>query len=469
MNIINAVNDFLSTYVLVVILLGAGLFFTFYFKGIQFTMIPEMLRVLFASGRKHEEPSDLEKPSGKSISSFQAFALSLASRVGTGNIAGVAIAITLGGPGAIFWMWVSAIIGSINAFVESTLAQLFKVKGDREYRGGPAYYIMKGIKSRVWAVTFAILIMITFGLAFTSVQTNTIAISMKSSFGFDQVTVAVIVSILTAIVIWGGVHRITSVLQVIVPVMALGYIILAFYVIIVRFEMLPHVFFLIIDNAFGVEQVVGGGLGTALIIGVKRGLFSNEAGEGSTPNAAATASITHPVKQGLIQTFGVYADTLLVCTATAFIVLCSGIYDSEFTGIELTQLALQNEVGSLSVYFISIALFLFAFSSIVANYYYGETNLAFIKQSKLLINSFRTIVVLIVFLGGIAELTVVWALADITMALMTVCNVSAILVLGKYAHKCLVDYRNQLKQGKDPFYRRSTIPEISKETECWPD
>lgn len=470
MDLINSVNDFLSTYVLVVILLGAGIVFTFYLRGVQFKMIPEMFRLLVRSGRRHEAEADLRRPASRNISSFQAFALSLASRVGTGNIAGVAIAIVLGGPGAIFWMWVTAFIGSANAFVESTLAQLFKVRGKGEYRGGPAYYIKKGIGSNLWAVTFAVLITITFGLAFNSVQANTITISLKSTFGFNEFAVSAILAVLTGVVIWGGVHRISRFSQIVVPVMAIGYIFMALYVIIVRHEMFPHVMKMIFENAFGFDQAVGGSLGMALIIGVKRGLFSNEAGEGSTPNAAASASVSHPVKQGLIQTLGVFTDTLFVCTATAFIILCSGVLDSGLTGIELTQSALETEIGSAAVYFIAVALFLFAFTSIIANYYYGETNLAYIRPDSVwLTNGFRVAVVLVVLWGGMAELTLVWALADITMALMTCCNVAAILVLGKYARMCLSDYVRQRREGKDPVYHKTLIPSIMDKTECWPE
>lgn len=468
MNIIDAINDFLSTYILVVILLGTGIYFTIYLGGVQFRMIPEMLRLLFRSGRAHEEPCDLEKPASKSVTSFQAFALSLASRVGTGNIAGVAIAITIGGPGAVFWMWVTALIGASNAFVESTLAQLYKVKGEKEYRGGPAYYILKGIGKKWWAVLFAILITVTFGLAFNSVQANTIDIALKSTFGFDGTWVAFVLAAMTALIICGGVHRISRFTQVVVPVMALGYIFLALWVIVLRYEMFPDVIKTIVESAFGVNQAVGGSLGMALIIGVKRGLFSNEAGEGSAPNAAATASVTHPVKQGLIQAFGVYVDTLVVCTATAFIIICSGAVDTGLTGMELTQSALHSEIGPLAAVYLTVALFLFAFTSIVANYYYGETNLMFIdSRKKWIIYLFRVIVIGFVFWGSIAELTVVWALADITMALMTCCNVAAILVLGKYARRCLKDYRQQLKESKSPSYTKETIPEIADKTECW--
>lgn len=464
---IDAINDFLWTYVLVAVLLGAGLWFTVCTRGVQFTFIGEMLRLLLRSGRKYDKKSDRHMPKGKTISSFQAFAVSLASRVGTGNIAGVAIAIAMGGPGAVFWMWVVAIIGSSNAFIESTLAQLFKVRGDHSYRGGPAYYISKGIGSRWYAVTFAILITITFGLAFNSVQANTIALAFENTFGLGTIASAVCLSGLTLLIIFGGIQRIARFNEWLVPIMALFYILLALYVVITRISMFPHIIKLIFDNAFGLDQAMGGSIGMAMIMGVKRGLFSNEAGEGSTPNAAATAAVSHPVKQGLIQTLGVYVDTLIVCTATAFIILCSGLYDSGLTGIVLTEAALACEIGIFAKYFLTAAIAMFAFSSIVANYYYGETNLQFISRSRNLIIGFRILVGAIVFLGSLAALDLVWALADITMALMTLCNIIAILILGRYAVRCLDDYRRQRRQGIDPQYHSSSIPSIEEETECW--
>lgn len=464
---IDAINDFLWTYVLVAVLLGAGLWFTIRTRGVQFTYLREMARLLVRSGRKYDRKTDLHQPKGKTISSFQAFAVSLASRVGTGNIAGVAIAIAMGGPGAVFWMWVVAIIGSSNAFIESTLAQLFKVRGDHSYRGGPAYYISKGIGSRWYAVAFAILITVTFGLAFNSVQANTIALAFENTFGTGTIVTAVVLTLLTLVIIFGGIQRIARFNEWLVPVMALFYILLALYVVATRISMFPHIVRLIFDNAFGLDQAMGGSIGMAMIMGVKRGLFSNEAGEGSTPNAAATAAVSHPVKQGLIQTLGVYVDTLVVCTATAFIILCSGLYDTGLTGIVLTEAALSCEIGVFAKYFLTAAIAMFAFSSIVANYYYGETNLQFISGSRALIVGFRLLVGVIVFLGSLAALDLVWALADITMALMTLCNIIAILILGRYAIRCLDDYRRQRRQGLDPQYRSSTIPSIEKETECW--
>jgi len=465
--LLDNINDFLWTYVLVAVLLGAGLYFTIRLRGVQFGMIGEMCRLLIKSGGKYDASNSRREAPGRRISSFQAFAVSLASRVGTGNIAGVAIAIALGGPGAVFWMWVVAFLGSANAFVESTLAQLFKVRGEHSFRGGPAYYIQKGIGKRWYARTFAILITVTFALAFNSVQSNTIAIALENSFGIEKIATGVALTALTLIVIWGGIQRIAKLNEVIVPVMAVFYLLLAFYVIIVRIGYFPHVMRLIVENAFGINQIAGGGIGMAMIMGVKRGLFSNEAGEGSTPNAAATADVSHPVKQGLIQTLGVYTDTLLVCTATAFIILCSGVFDSGLTGIELTQAALSNEVGDAATIFVAIAIVLFGFTSIVANYYYGETNTDFIGRFKGSHTILRLLSAAMVAIGSVASLNLVWTLADITMALMTLCNIVAILLLGRYAAICLRDYRTQRRQGIDPVYHKETIPEIADNTECW--
>lgn len=467
MDIINHINDFLWTYILIAVLLGAGLWFTVYLRGVQFTMMGEMFRLLFRSGGKYDMVRGRDTGASHRISAFQAFTVSLASHVGTGNIAGVAIAIALGGPGAIFWMWVVAILGSANSFVESTLAQLFKVRGENSFRGGPAYYISKGLGSRAWACLFAVLITVTFALAFNSVQANTIALAITNSFDIPPLATGVILAVLTVFVIWGGIQRIAKLNEVLVPLMAVFYLILAAYVVATHIGDFPKIIKLIVENAFGVSQIAGGGLGMALIMGVKRGLFSNEAGEGSTPNAAATSAVSHPVKQGLIQTLGVYTDTLLVCSATAFIILCSGVFDSGLTGIELTQTALSQEVGAAATVFVAVAIVLFGFTSIVANYYYGETNTDFIGRFRGSHAILRMLSAAMVLIGSVASLELVWALADITMALMTLCNILAILVLGRYARACLLDYRRQRSQGKDPVYNKTTIPQISNETECW--
>lgn len=464
--IIDTINDFLWTYILVAVLLGAGLYFTVRLRGVQFSMIGEMLRLLLRSGGRYDASAGKGSPRRR-ISSFQAFAVSLASRVGTGNIAGVAIAIALGGPGAVFWMWVVAFLGSANAFVESTLAQLFKVRGENSFRGGPAYYISKGIGKMWYARTFAVLITITFALAFNSVQSNTIAIALDNSFGIEPTVTGVILTALTLAVIWGGIQRIARINEIVVPIMAVFYLLLALYVVVVRIGYFPHVMRMILENAFGIGPAAAGGIGMAMIMGVKRGLFSNEAGEGSTPNAAATADVSHPVKQGLIQTLGVYTDTLLVCTATAFIILCSGVFDSGLTGIELTQTALAGEVGTAATIFVAVAIVLFGFTSIVANYYYGENNTDFIGRFRGSHTILRLLSAAMVAIGSVASLSLVWALADITMALMTLCNIVAILLLGRFARRCLDDYRAQRRRGIDPVYHKETIPEIADKTECW--
>ena len=468
--IMGAVNGVLTDYVLVGMLLLVSLYFTFRMRGVQFRMIGEMCRLLVESGKRHEDTRKADAPAHGSVSSFQAFALSIASRVGTGNLAGVAIAISVGGPGAVFWMWVTALLGAASAFVESTLAQLFKVKGERSFRGGPAYYIQKGIHQRWWAVTFAVLITLTFGFAFNTVQANTLSSAMNNSFGIPMWVTGCVVTALTLALVWGGVHRISRFSEIVVPVMAIAYIILAIVLVIMNISHLPRVLALIVENAFGFNEILGGTMGSAISMGVKRGLFSNEAGEGSTPNAAATASVSHPVKQGLIQALGVYTDTILVCTATAFIILVSDVSLHDSNGIVLTQQAIDAGLGggsSLGSTFVCIAITLFAFTSIIANYYYGETNIRFIRNSSALVNLYRLIVGAMVYLGSVMSLDLVWGFADITMAMMTICNLAAILVLGKYARRLLLDYLDQRKLGKDPVYRSSTIPEIAKETECW--
>ena len=468
--IMGAVNGVLTDYVLVGMLLLVSLYFTFRMRGVQFRMIGEMCRLLVESGKRHEDTRKADAPAHGSVSSFQAFALSIASRVGTGNLAGVAIAISVGGPGAVFWMWVTALLGAASAFVESTLAQLFKVKGERSFRGGPAYYIQKGIHQRWWAVTFAVLITLTFGFAFNTVQANTLSSAMNNSFGIPMWVTGCIVTALTLALVWGGVHRISRFSEIVVPVMAIAYIILAIVLVIMNISHLPRVLALIVENAFGFNEILGGTMGSAISMGVKRGLFSNEAGEGSTPNAAATASVSHPVKQGLIQALGVYTDTILVCTATAFIILVSDVSLHDSNGIVLTQQAIDAGLSggsSLGSTFVCIAITLFAFTSIIANYYYGETNIRFIRNSDALVNLYRLIVGAMVYLGSVMSLDLVWGFADITMAMMTICNLAAILVLGKYARRLLLDYLDQRKLGKDPVYHSSTIPEIAKETECW--
>lgn len=468
MEFLNTINDILWTYVLIAVLLFAAVWFTIKTRGVQFRMFGEMIRLLGASGKK-ESNDTVDSDSNHSISSFQAFAVSIASRVGTGNLAGVATAIAVGGPGAVFWMWIIALLGASTAFIESTLAQLYKVKGVDSFRGGPAYYIQKGLGKRWFAVIFAILITLTFGLAFNSVQSNTIAAAAKMSFGFSPVSVGVILTALTVIIIWGGIRRISRFSEVVVPAMAILYILLAIYIIVISYDRIPSVLWMIVHDAFNGSAVLGGGIGMALLMGIKRGLFSNEAGEGSAPNVAATASVSHPVKQGLIQSFAVFTDTILICSCTAFIILCSGLFDTGVSGIQLTQIALEGEVGKIGSVFVAVAVFFFAFTSIVSNYYYGETNLQFIQNSRALIIAYRLAVGAMVMTGAVTSLDFVWGLADVFMGLMTLCNLIALAFLGKYSVILLKDYTSQRTRGYNPVYHRSTIPQIAADTECWPE
>lgn len=458
--IINVSNDILWTYVLIAPLILLGLYFTFKTRFVQFRYIKEMFRLLTDGATSKKEKG--------SVSSFQAFCISTASRVGTGNLAGIAIAISVGGPGAILWMWLIALIGSASSFVESTLAQIYKQSdGNGAYIGGPAYYMEKALNMKWMGIIFSILITICFGLVFNSVQSNTISLALNEAFGVNRILVGAILTLLTLSIIFGGIHRIAKVSEIIVPIMASAYILVALFVVITNLSELPAMFALIFENAFGVKQAVGGGIGGALLIGIKRGLFSNEAGMGSAPNAAATANVSHPVKQGLIQTLGVFTDTIVICSCTAFIILLSDVdLSGGLTGIQLTQNALSSQIGSFGSIFIAICVLLFAFSSIVGNYYYGEANIEFLTKKKIYLNLYRICVAVMVLFGATVSMDIVWNLADVFMALMAITNLIAIALLGKIAFKALDDYRAQKKAGiKDPVFKASSIPELKNVTE----
>lgn len=458
-----SINDFTWSYILVAALILCALWFTFRTHFVQFRMVGEMIRLLGESTDTHDKGE-------KHVSSFQAFAVSIASRVGTGNLAGVASAIAIGGPGAVFWMWIIALLGSATAFIESTLAQLYKRRHADSFIGGPAYYILHGMHCKWMSKLFAILITMTFCMAYISIQSNTICGAMQKAFSINPTWMGVVLAVLSLVIVFGGIQRIAKVSSVLVPLMAVGYVVLALVVIVMNIQLIPHVFRLIVENAFGFEQVAGGGLGATMMNGIKRGLFSNEAGEGSAPNIAATASTTHPVKQGLIQSLGVFTDTLLVCSCTAFIIIISGLYtDGSASGIMLTQNALEHEVGSSGPIFVAIAIFFFAFSSIIGNYYYGEANVRFLTQRPSAILVLRIITGgLMVMFGAIASLDLVWSIGDFFMALVTICNLIAIITLGKYAFRLLDDYRQQKRAGvKSPVFKRETMPDIEKDIECW--
>ncbi len=450
---VSAVNDVLWSYVLIIMLVGCGLWFTFKMKFTQLTMLPEMIRLMGEGvGTKTE---------GNQISSFQAFCVSTASRVGVGNIAGIAIAVVSGGPGAVFWMWVISIIGSATGFVESTLAQIYKLPRENGgFHGGPAYYIKNALGSSWASMLFAVLISVTYGLIFNSVQANTIALSLETAFGLDRTMVGAAVAVLSGLVIFGGVSRIARLSEWLVPIMAGIYILTALLITLVNIDKLPGLLVLIVSNAFTPDAVFGGGFAAAIMTGIKRGLFSNEAGMGSVPNAAATAIASHPVKQGLIQAFGVFVDTLLVCTSSAFLVLVIGDYTSTgLTGIALVQYNLGQYLGSWAPSALAILVFMFAFSSIVGNYYYGEINIPFIHGSKTTLHIFRICVAAMVFFGSIAELSLVWNLADLFMALMAITNLIAITFLAKYAYIALADYKKQKAQGiEEPVFKASVMP-----------
>lgn len=459
---ISYANDILWSYILIIMLLGCAIWFTVKTRFVQFRMIREMIRLLGDSAGKAKEGE-------QHISSFQAFAVSLASRVGTGNLAGVATAIAVGGPGAVFWMWVIALLGAASAFVESTLAQLYKTKGKDSFVGGPAYYMKHGLGLNWMGTLFAVLISVTFGFAFNSVQSNTICAAMEGAFAIDPAIMGILLTIFTILIIFGGIQRIAKVSSVIVPVMALGYIALALGIVVFNMDKLPGVIELIVENAFGWEQAIGGSVGAALMQGIKRGLFSNEAGMGSAPNVAATATVSHPVKQGLIQTLGVFTDTLIICTCTAFIILFSGApLDGSVSGVQLTQHALTNEIGNSGSIFVAIAILLFAFSSIIGNYYYGEANIRFITSRKSILYIYRLLVGGMVMFGALASLELAWSLADIMMAFMTICNLIAISLLSRQAFLLLNDYVSQRRNGiKNPVFDKNRIPELKGKAECW--
>lgn len=461
--IIDLANNLLWSYIMIAALLTCAIYFTIRSRFVQFRMIGEMCRQLVSSTERHRDDDK------QHISPAQAFLVSLASRVGTGNLAGVATAITMGGPGAVFWMWIIALFGAANAFVESTLAQLYKQRATDAYIGGPAYYILKGLKSRWMAVLFSILTIITFGYAFNTVQSNTICEAMENAFGFDNVLTGIILTAATLIIVFGGIQRIAKVSSVVVPIMALGYLLLAIIVVLLNIGLLPDIISTIVKSAFGAEQMVGGGMGAAVMQGIKRGLFSNEAGMGSAPNAAATASTSHPVKQGLVQTLGVFTDTLVICSCTAFIILASGVPLNNFDGVQLTQEALTTEIGIIGKLFVAIAIFFFAFSSIFGNYYYGESNIRFLTNSITILRLYRISVGLVVLAGALMSFKTVWSLADITMGLMTLCNLVAITLLSRHAMLLLADYRKQRKEGKDPIFHKKDIAELAnnENIECW--
>ena len=445
---------------LVYVLLGAGLFFTLATGFVQFRLLGRSIKEMLGGRQQGDDPHG--------ITPFQAFVTGLASRVGVGNIAGVAIAISSGGPGAVFWMWITALIGMSSAFVESSLAQLFKIRDydNHHFRGGPAYYITQGLGQKWLGIVFALSLIFCFGFVYEAVQTNTIAVTAKAAWGWDEHAVGVALVIMTAPIIFGGIRRVSRFAEMLVPLMATLYLLMALYIIITNISLIPHVFGQIFSSAFKFEAAGGGLLGglisQTMMIGIKRGLYSNEAGQGSAPNAAAAAEVKHPVSQGMIQMLGVFVDTIIVCSCTAFIVLVYQQPYGDLSGAELTQAAIVSQVGAWGADFLAIILFMFAFSTVIGNYAYAESNVQFIKSHWLLTALFRMLVLGWVYFGAVANVPLVWDMADMAMGTMAWINLVAILLLSPLAFLLLRDYTSKLKMGKDPVFKLSEHPGLKR-------
>ncbi|WP_434777183.1 alanine/glycine:cation symporter family protein [Neisseria sp. Ec49-e6-T10] len=456
--VVDIINGLIWGKILIWLLVSCGVYFTLRLGFIQFCHFGHMFTVLKGSRQTDES----------GISSFQALCTSLAARVGTGNVAGVAVAITLGGPGAIFWMWAIALVGAATGFVEATLAQLFKIRDQKgQFRGGPAYYMEKGLNARWMGILFSVFLIITFGFAFNSVQANTITNAMQGAFGLDPWISGVILVVLTALIIFGGLRSIARFSELAVPFMAVAYLLMAIVIIVMNFGQLLDVLVLIVKNAFGIQETVAGGFGAAILNGFKRGLFSNEAGMGSAPNAAASATPypPHPASQGYVQMAGVFIDTILICTASAAIILLAGAQEGE--GILLVQNALVSQVGGWGRYFLAVIILFFAFTSIVANYFYAENCLVFLEQNHPMgLTIFRVAVLAMVIFGSVASLQFVWNLADVSMGLMAITNLIAISLLSGSAIKLAKDYNAQRKAGKLPTFDVTKYPEIQAKLEA---
>lgn len=462
-SVIYWINDIVWSKALVILCLGTGLFFSFRLKFPQVRLFKEMIRLLFGT-----------KKSKEGISSFQAFTLAISGRIGTGNIAGVATAIAMGGPGAVFWMWIIAFLGSASAIIEATLAQTYKEVSKDEFRGGPAYYILKGLKTKPFAVLFALATIISCGFLLPSVQSNSIALAVEKAFNVDTVYTAVGVCLLLALIIIGGVKRISSVAEVVVPFMAISYIVMAMIIIGLNIDKVPEMFSLILSSAFGADATFGGIVGSAISWGVQRGIYSNEAGQGTAPHAAAAAEVSHPYKQGLVQGFSVYVDTLFVCTATALMILFTNQYNvlhpesgflvENLPGVEagaaFTQNAVSSHFPAFGNEFVAVALMFFAFTTVMAYYYIAESNIDFLfkgRKSRYAIWILRFLILISVYLGCINSAKVAWTLGDIGVGLMAWMNLVAILLLYKKAVAVADDYEKQKKQGKDPQFNSTEL------------
>ncbi|MER0041987.1 alanine/glycine:cation symporter family protein [Pseudomonas sp. MGal98] len=460
---LEVLNDFLSGKVLIVLIVGLGSYFTLRSRFVQFRHFIHMFSVFKESLRS----------SGGQLSSFQALMLSLAGRVGAGNIAGVGIAVTLGGPGAVFWMWVTALVGMSSSFFECTLAQVYKRSdGDGLYRGGPAYYIQHGLKLRWMAMTFAVLLLVTYGFAFNGLQSYTVTHSLQNAFDIPVQYSGIALAVLLGLVFIGGIKRIASVSDLLVPIKTLLYIAVTVYVIAIQIEHVPAMLATIVKSAFGLEPAFAGLLGSAIVMGVKRGVFANEAGLGSAPNVAAVASVKHPAAQGVVQAFSVFLDTFVICTCTALLILLSGFYTPGFEGdgIVLTQNSLAAVVGDWGRTFISVALSLFVFTCILYNYYLGENALQFmVGRSKVALLGYRALVLALICWGSMQNLGTVFAFADITMTCLAFVNLTALAMLIKVGLRVMKDYDEQRKAGiAQPVFDGSKFADLDLDRDSWP-
>jgi AGCS family alanine or glycine:cation symporter len=456
--IINFINDIIWSKALIIICLGAGVYFSIVTRFLQVRYFKEMIRLLFVG-----------KSSDKGISSFQAFAIAMSGRIGTGNIAGVATAIAMGGPGAVFWMWVIAFLGASSAYIEATLGQIFREVKEGQYRGGPAFYIEKGLGIKWYAVVFGFVTILSMSLLLPGVQSNSIALSVKSAFAIPVEITGGVICLLLGLIIFGGVKRIGKVAEIVVPFMALGYIAMAVIIILLNLTEIPGVLKLIIGSAFNLESTYSGVFGIAIAWGIKRGIYSNEASPGTAPHAAAAAEVSHPAKQGLVQSFSVYIDTLFVCTATAFMILFTGQFNvinpeggfivenipGVSIGVEFTQNAISQHFPSIGAGFVAIALMFFSFTTIMAYYYIAETNLSFLQKDgnqKWPKYVLRALILVATFYGSIRTAELAWTFGDIGVGLMAWLNVIAILLLRKPAIEALEDFKKQKDAGIDPVY-----------------
>lgn len=459
-NFLEAVGNRLYVYILVPLLVVAGVYFSFRTRFVQFRLLKDACK------------SITEKAEKGKVSSFKSLMISTASRIGVGHIAGIASAIIIGGPGSVFWMWIMAILGSASAFIESTLAQIYKVKDKNGFRGGPAYYMQKAFGKRWIGILFSVLLIAAYAYGFNALQSFQLSSALTPYIhnynqSFYPIIVGAVLAIVTALVVWGGTHRIGFISVYVVPAMSMAYIILSIYIAFKNYDKIPEVVSTIFKEAFNFKAIFGATFyKSALMMGTKRGLFSNEAGMGSAPNAAATADVSHPVNQGLAQVLSVFIDTILICSATAFIVLLSDVnLKCGLSDIPFVQEAVNSQVGSFGIHLISFSIFAFAFTSIIGNYCYAETNILFIKNNKVLLNVFRITCIIAVFLGAQADAKTVWNISDLLMGLMAIVNIVVILLIGNIAIKALKDYSKQKKEGKVPVFVAKDIG--INDTECW--